>query len=72
MDPSALRDRIQTTLSPNDNARRHAEIDLRRVSDVQLLLSVCTNLSTGRRRSSTDQYPFNPARERTGQRYCFS
>ena len=46
MDVTLLRNRIQSTVDPNADARRQAELDLRYVSSLTLLLTKCTNLRT--------------------------
>ena len=51
MDVSLLRNRIQSTVDPNADARRQAELDLKYVRSLVLLLSERTDIPTSRQKS---------------------
>lgn len=52
MDITLLRSRIQSTVDPNADARRQAELDLRYVSSRVLLFSGCADIPIARQKSN--------------------
>lgn len=52
MDVTLLRNRIQSTVDPNADLRRQAELDLRYVSLLAVLSSDCANKDTSRQKNN--------------------